>query len=295
MNQQVQSLKRLIPAAAAALFLIACAPAATKPDGADALHAKLSRLQADPLLASRAPVALKEAEQAVQVAEQPTEDRELGQHRVLIADRKLDIASARAQSRLLEDQRKTLAEQRESSRLEARTSEADRAHRDVRIARNEADLARGQAEAATQATQTAQQQTEELQRQIAELSAKESERGLVVTLGDLLFATGRSDLRGSASAHLSKLALFLNRYPERTVIIEGHTDTVGSEDSNQGLSQRRADAVKAYLAGQGVSAARLTSAGLGEGSPVGSNDSASGRQQNRRVEVIISNSLISSK
>lgn len=295
MNPTIPSLKLLIPAAAAALLLAACAPAATKPDGADALQTKLASLQSDPQLASRAPVALQEAQQAVQVAVQPTEDRALGEHRVQIADRKLDIASARAQSRLLEDQRKGLAEQRERSRLEARTNEADRAHRDARMARSDAELARGEADAATQANQSAQQQTEELQRQIADLNAKASERGLVVTLGDLLFATGRSELRGSASAHLAKLAQFLNRYPERTVIIEGHTDSVGSEASNQSLSQRRADAVKSYLAAQGVGASRLTSAGLGEGSPVGSNDSATGRQQNRRVEVIISNSLTSSR
>ena len=295
MNQLSPNLKKLIPIAAAALFLAACAPAATKPDGADALHARLLALQADPQLASRAPVAIKEAEQAVQAAEQPTEDTELGQHLVLIADRKLDIASARARSRLLEDQRKTLAEQRESTRLEARTNEADRAHEEVRVARSDAELARGQADAAALATQTAQQQAEELQRQIAELNAKDSERGLVVTLGDLLFATGRSDLRGSAAGHLSKLAQFLTRYPARTVVIEGHTDTVGSEDYNQGLSQRRAEAVKAYLIGQGVGASRLTAAGLGEGSPVGSNQSATGRQQNRRVEVIISNALTSAR
>jgi outer membrane protein OmpA-like peptidoglycan-associated protein len=128
-----------------------------------------------------------------------------------------------------------------------------------------------------------------LERQIAELNARETDRGLVVTLGDLLFATGKSDLTGGAGPNLDKLAAFLGEYPDRTVLIEGHTDSVGSEESNYFLSQRRADSVKSYLVSRGVQANRLTTSGLGQGSPVASNDSATGRQQNRRVEVIISN------
>ncbi|MFU8822592.1 MAG: OmpA family protein, partial [Gammaproteobacteria bacterium] len=89
--------------------------------------------------------------------------------------------------------------------------------------------------------------------------------------------------------NLDKLAAFLGEYPDRTVLIEGHTDSVGSEESNQFLSQRRAESVRSYLVNRGVQAHRITTAGLGEGSPVASNDTATGRQQNRRVEVIISN------
>jgi len=128
----------------------------------------------------------------------------------------------------------------------------------------------------------------ELQRQIDELQAKETDRGLVLTLGDVLFTSGKADLKTGATGNLNKLIAFLNKYPDRTVLIEGYTDSVGSEDYNHGLSERRADSVKSYLIEQGVGSLRLTSLGKGESQPVADNDSATGRQQNRRVEVVIS-------
>jgi outer membrane protein OmpA-like peptidoglycan-associated protein len=112
---------------------------------------------------------------------------------------------------------------------------------------------------------------------------------LVLTLGDVLFASGRAELLAGATGNLDKLAAFLNKYPDRTVVIEGYTDNVGSEQYNQGLSERRADSVKSYLAGQGIGAVRLSALGKGESGAVGDNNSATGRQQNRRVEVVISN------
>jgi len=108
-------------------------------------------------------------------------------------------------------------------------------------------------------------------------------------LGDVLFMTGRADLQAGSVGNLGRLVTFLNKYPDRTVAIEGYTDSVGSEDYNQRLSERRADSVKSYLAGQGIGSIRLSASGKGESDPVAANDSASGRQQNRRVEVIISN------
>ena len=120
------------------------------------------------------------------------------------------------------------------------------------------------------------------------LKAKPTDRGLVLTLGDTLFATGRSELKSGATANLDRVSAFMNQYPNRTAAIEGFTDSMGSDEYNQDLSQRRADAVKGYLVGQGVGTARLSSAGRGESTPVGDNTSAAGRQQNRRVEVVIS-------
>lgn len=273
--------RNAVTAAIAALVLAGCSASMTRPDGADDARARLSGLQADPQLASRAPVAINEAAVAVRAAEKPQSDEALGRHLVAVANRRVDIAAAQAQTRLLEDQRKTLAEERERARLDSRTREADFARDDANAARRDAD--------------DAQRLTADLKRQIEELNARETDRGLVVTLGDLLFATGRSDLNASAAANLARIATFLNTYVDRTVQIEGHTDNVGSAYDNMTLSQRRAESVKNSLVRAGVSGARLQTSGMGYASPVASNATAAGRQQNRRVELIISNATTASR
>lgn len=238
------------------------------PEGAIAARKSLSELESNPDLARRAPVAIDDAREAVKKAEVPISDKALSQHLVLMAERKVDIAWAQAQTRYLEDQRDKLSDQQDSERLSARTKEADQLRAQV---------------------DAAKQDSEALKHQLEELNAKATDRGLVMTLGDVLFETGKSQLKDHAANNLIKLSSFLQKYPDYTLIIEGHTDNVGSEESNMSLSQRRADAVRSYLVTQGISATRLTTVGKGEGSPVASNDSTSGRQMNRRVEVIIVN------
>jgi outer membrane protein OmpA-like peptidoglycan-associated protein len=110
---------------------------------------------------------------------------------------------------------------------------------------------------------------------------------LVLTLGDILFETGRADLRPGALRQLYPLVTFLHKYPERQVLIEGHTDNVGSASSNLELSQRRAEAVRDFLLHNGVNPAQVTARGYGETAPVASNTTAAGRQQNRRVEIVV--------
>jgi len=288
--------RTLIATTVASVLLAACAAAPLKPDGAYEVRSKLTQLQSDPNLAGRAPLAIKEADAAVRTAEQPQTDQELAAYRVYLADRKVDTARAQAETRLAEDQRAALSAQRESARLAARTHEADTAKSQVAIARAEgaeqklaADQARSESDAAHLAAANSEQQTTELQRQIDELQARVTDRGLVLTLGDVLFESGRADLKMGAAGNLNKLVLFLNKHPDRSVAIEGYTDSVGSEDYNQALSQRRADSVRSYLVGQGIGSGRLTASGLGMSDPVAGNDSAAGRQQNRRVEVIVSN------
>jgi len=286
----------LIATAVAAILLASCATAPSKPDGAAEARTKLTQLQSDPNLANRAPLAFKEADTAVRTAEQPQADKDLAAYRVYLADRKVEIARAQAQTSLAEDQRSVLSAQRERARLDARTREVDAAKDQVVTARAEsaeqkvvAEQARGDADAARLAAASSEQQAAELQRQVDTLQAKPTDRGLVLTLGDVLFTTGRADLKTGASGNLNRLVAFLDKYPDRTVAIEGYTDSVGSEEYNQGLSERRADSVKSYLAGQGIDAIRISASGKGESDPVSGNDSAAGRQQNRRVEVIISN------
>jgi len=244
---------------------------------------------------------MKQTELAVRAAEVPEPNMELSHYRVYMADRKVDTAAALAKTSLAEDQRVGLTQQRDKARLDARTREADIAANrlasakvdlanqksDADAARNEADAARSAADAARMSASDAAQQSAELQRQLDDLHAKQTDRGMVLTLGDVLFSTGRADLKVGATSNLNRLVTFLNRYPDRTVIIEGYTDSVGGADYNLGLSQRRADSVKSYLAEQGIGAMRLTASGKGLSNPVADNNSEGGRQQNRRVEVII--------
>lgn len=267
--------KPLLIAFTSLLILGGCASSPKTPEGAVIAREKLTQLQNNPTLASKVSVAIRNADTAVKEAEIPRKDKALSDHLVFVAAREVDVAWAQAKTRHLEDQRAGLTEQRDSERLDSRTREADQAKDAAERARMDADMARQDAEA--------------LRRQITELNAKETERGLVVTLGDMLFETGNSQLKGSAAENLAKLSSFLKAYPDRTLMIEGHTDNVGSEDSNLSLSQRRAESVRTYLLEQGISTNRLGAYGKGESSPVASNDSVSGRALNRRVEVIIAN------
>ncbi len=365
--QKHNGVKVFATAAIVSLLLANCASTPHRsPAGAADVRAKLTRLQSDPNLGSRAPVEIKEAEAAVQLAETPVaKDTALGSYRVYLADYKVETAAAKAATRYAEDQRLRLSEEREHARLLARTREADmaRKHADMarldanraredadaaraseanaaanaarraELARNESDRARDAAatEAAYQAelarnksekaralaaadaadaaeraerarneadkaralaaanAADAAKQRDELQRQISLLEAKTTDRGLVLTLGNVLFATGKADLKVGATRTLDKLVTFLNRYPDRNAVIEGHTDNVGSSASNHLLSQRRAESVSSYLVQQGIASQRLAASGKGEDQPVADNDSVAGRQQNRRVEIIIDN------
>ncbi|QIB67326.1 OmpA family protein [Kineobactrum salinum] len=271
------------------LFIVSCATAPASPQGAQEVRERLTALQNNPDLAGRARVEFREAEAAVRTAEQPlsgSADEALGAHRVYMADQKVSIAEARATTRFAEEQRERLAEERDEVRLQARTREADKARDEAAAARREALAAQSSREDTAAA---AARQAEEYQRQIDALQAATTERGLVVTLGDVLFATGSAELLGGAHSNLDKLVSFLNEYPERRVLIEGHTDNVGSAEYNQGLSQRRADSVRSYLVQQGIPSQSISTSGIGKSRPVADNDTATGRQQNRRVEIIIEN------
>lgn len=188
------------------------------------------------------------------------------------------------------DRAAAAATDRDAARDQAHYARTDRdAARDqADYARADRDVAYGQAASARADAYAAEQLSSELRRQIDELNARETDRGYVMTLGDVMFETDRAELRGGVPANLAQLAEFLQRYPDRSVSIEGHTDSVGSAEYNEGLSRRRAESVQSFLMQRGVASNRMRTSGMGQSSPVASNDSATGRQQNRRVEVIIS-------
>ena len=121
------------------------------------------------------------------------------------------------------------------------------------------------------------------------LNAKQTERGTLVTFGDVLFATSKADLKSSGLVNINKLAHFLAENPDRKVIVEGYTDSTGSDAYNQTLSERRATSVQVALIKMGVNPSRIVTAGYGKEYPVADNASVSGRAMNRRVEVTISN------
>lgn len=163
---------------------------------------------------------------------------------------------------------------RATVRLDARTEEADKAHQSADSARKETDIA--------------QERTRQLEAQLSELNAKQTPRGLVITIGDVLFDTNKSQLKSGGMRNIEKLVAFLMEYPQRKVRIEGFTDSTGSDSYNEELSSRRADAVLTALVDMGVERDRISAQGYGEAYPVAGNDSAGGRQMNRRVEIILS-------
>ena len=126
-----------------------------------------------------------------------------------------------------------------------------------------------------------------LRSELEALQAVDTDRGMVITLGDVLFSTGKADLQPGAMSTIERLALFMAEYPAKTVLIEGYTDDVGSEIFNLGLSERRAASVRDALLAAGVSPLRISTIGYGEARPIASNSTPEGRQMNRRVEIVI--------
>jgi outer membrane protein OmpA-like peptidoglycan-associated protein len=211
-------------------------------------------------------------------------------HQAYIAER-FGLAAQRGAELTVSE--KTIADannRRTGVLLAAREQDAARANERADTKSLEANAARSDAQMSAEQAAAAQQRAQELESALADLQAKKTDRGLVITLGDVLFATGRADLKSGARRSLEKLAAFLHEYPQRTVQIEGFTDSVGTDDYNQVLSEHRAGAVRDALTGMGISSERIQARGLGKSSPVADNESATGRQQNRRVEVIISES-----
>lgn len=146
--------------------------------------------------------------------------------------------------------------------------------------------AQARAQAAQAGAQAAQVRANSLEDELQALRAQPTPRGMVLTLGDVLFETAEAELKAGAYRTIDRVAEALKREPERRVVIEGHTDSVGSDEYNQALSQRRANAVRNALLARGVSSEQVRAVGRGEHVPIASNKNPGGRQENRRVEMV---------
>lgn len=163
-----------------------------------------------------------------------------------------------------------------------------RARAEAAAADANANAAAADAKAAA-AQQSVKAMRERLRAQLnAVLATQETARGLVVTLGDVLFDTGKSALKQNAQISLAKVSAILMQYPDLKLQIDGYTDSVGSDELNLKLSQSRADSTRAFLVNNGVSPANVTSMGFGKSNPVADNSTAAGKAQNRRVEMVVS-------
>ncbi|UXI69934.1 OmpA family protein [Tahibacter amnicola] len=290
------------PIAFAVMSAVMLAGCATTPDGPAPqvvrLQSELDRLRHDQRIAVHADAELDNAEAAIVVLARDGRrlDHELFDHGVYLADRLLRTAEAEGLARFAEVRAQELGTERERLLADARARQIDIAQLRAKTALKEAAAAEQQAQneriAAAQArldAQAARAERDVLQEKLADLEARPTQRGLVVTLGDVLFETGRAELKPGATRNLDQLANALKSDDAATVSIEGHTDTVGARDFNIALSRDRAESVKSYLANRGVDMARLSARGMGPDYPIADNTSASGRQQNRRVEVVVQN------
>jgi outer membrane protein OmpA-like peptidoglycan-associated protein len=180
---------------------------------------------------------------------------------------------------------------------EAAQAAAEQAARDKAAALDQQRAAEAEAEKARQAAAKAEAEKAELRSQLLNqlnsiLQTRDSARGLIVNMSDVLFDTGSYTLKPGAREKLAKISGILLAHPGLTMQIEGHTDSVGTDDFNQQLSERRADSVRDFLAEQGVPASSITAKGFGKTQPVASNDTAEGRQRNRRVELVVNGDAI---
>ncbi len=225
----------------------------------------------------------------------------------------LDAQAARTARDLAERQAQTDAAARTAAELNARTAAAgqataERATADADAARSAAEIARAQAVAAQQAAEAQTRQAQGAAAQSEQdktvlrdqlrtqlnviLDTRETARGLIVNLSDVLFDTASSTLKPGAREKLARVSGILVSHEGLRLAVEGHTDSVGTDAYNQGLSERRAESVRVYLVDQRFAAGSVGAAGFGEGQPVATNDTASGRQQNRRVELVVSGDII---
>ncbi len=237
-------------------LLTACASTPPQNDMVDEAKANYEAIADDPYVARSGAVQLRDAEQSLNKAERLLADEkstEMVEHSAYLANQHALIATQQGKRAQLQEEIKKAEDRREQLNLQSAKSEADR-----------------------------------LRAQMEALQAEKTDRGMVLTLGDVLFDLNKAELKPSGERTVQRLADFMNEYTDRRVRVEGYTDSTGAEAYNQKLSERRAEAVRNALILDGIDSSRVDVQGFGEAYPVASNDTNSGRQQNRRVEIVIS-------
>jgi outer membrane protein OmpA-like peptidoglycan-associated protein len=270
-------MKKLLLVGAVTAAIAACATAPQRSEQVEQARAEIQTLTQEPLAQQAAGKDLEAARKSMQDAEMALQQKQppaVVDHYAYLAKRHAEAGEAR------------VAEAR--SRQEVARAEGDRNKILMDSRTRETVNAQSQTEAAKNQTAAAQAQLANAQQQLADLQAKQTDRGVVVTLGDVLFDTGQATLKPGADLAINRLATFLSSNPQTKVLIEGHTDSRGSEDYNIGLSERRAHAVSTALESRGISGAQIQTLGRGKAYPIASNDTPEGRQQNRRVEIVFS-------
>lgn len=266
---------RILVVATLTAALAACSAVPERNSSLDQARSRYVSAQANPQINALAPDELKSAGESLRVAEKAMTDGSpttTVDHLAYMTAQRVVIAQETASSRASQAITTGAAAERDKLRLGMRTAEADSAQR--QLVQSQQTLQRSDARISS------------LESELKELNAKATPRGMVVTLGDVLFKTGQSQLQPASAIDLAKLAGFFKRNPERSASIEGHTDSVGSASANHTLSERRANAVMTALVQLGVPADRLRTQAFGEENPTASNDNTTGRQMNRRVEIV---------
>ncbi|MYM90144.1 OmpA family protein [Rugamonas sp. FT82W] len=274
-----------------AVMVAACSTTPTTTSLLDQTRGDFMAAQSTPSVAANAPLEFKAAADALDRANAAAAKKEsLDEIDKLAYIARQKIATARevAKQKQAENEMANAGRQRDEIRLEARTAEANQAKSQANLAKADADAARAQADAAANSARDEAAKNAALQQQLADLQAKQTERGLVITLSDVLFNVDRAELSAEGMRTVQKMADVLLQEPQSAVLIEGFTDSTGSADHNLQLSQRRAEAVRNALIGLGVKSDKIATRGYGEAFPVASNADAGSRQLNRRVEIVLS-------
>lgn len=284
---------------ASAVLLAACSTVPTTTPTLDEARADYVAASNNPQVAANAPLEFRQASEALDRANQAAAKREsldTIDRLAYVAKQRIATAQEVAKAKAAEADIANASRERDRVQLEARTAEAERAKREAAAANAQAAAAQQQAQDAQAQAAAAQQQAAQIAERAArleailvELHAQKTERGMVVTIGDVLFATDRAELNANGMATVRKLAEVMMQNPDRTVLVEGFTDSTGSHAHNQELSERRAQSVAQALTSLGVERQRVAMRGYGEAYPVAPNDTATNRQLNRRVEIVLSN------